>query len=418
MFAFVYGKKKFNIGLTRYFLSRLNTMIEKFITVEFDTNEKEALILCKFFKERNVEKYYSEKIKKLESNISKNKIADYNQLAIHIGIQETIGAFYSNNLNKYLKYINESDELIEHDINEFFVLSKIKQICAAENLKMISGINKTIFLSNKTIEIIEKENSFKKNILIKTYFQIYKSFIDKDSDIIELYTLINKNKSKINKEELKSILAYAQNFCLRQINKGKIELQTTLLEIYKISIESGVINENNKISESNYNNIIFLGLRLKEYDWTLAFLKKHIFYIPIDKKDNTYNFNMARYYFFQKQYDKALVALREVELNDIFYGLDVRSLLLKIYYETSEREAFYNLLISFRIFIKRKKLVAPSRQKAYSNMMKYAKKIMLISFKNKAKMEQLNKEIQTLNPCADKGWLIEKISEKINYKTQ
>lgn len=85
-----------------------------------------------------------------------------------------------------------------------------------------------------------------KNILINILN--YKSFIDKDSDIIKLYTLINKNKSKINKEELKSIIAYAQNFCLRQINKGKIELQSTLLEIYKISIESGVINENNKIS--------------------------------------------------------------------------------------------------------------------------------------------------------------------------
>lgn len=219
---------------------------------------------------------------------------------------------------------------------------------------MISGINKSVFLRDEIIRFIENEKSFKKNILIKIFFQIYKSFIDKDSDIIELYTLINKNKSKISKEELKSILAYAQNFCLRQINKGKIELQTTLLEIYKISIESEVITENKQISESNYNNIIFLGLRLKDYEWTLSFLKNHISYVSIEKRDNTYNFNMARFYFFQKKYDKALISLREVELNDIFYGLYVRSLLLKIYYETSEREAFYNLLISFRIFIKRK----------------------------------------------------------------
>lgn len=416
LFTYIYGRKKFNLGLIRYFMSRLNILLEQFIATEFQKENMDDITLGVFFNERKVEKYYIDIIKSLENQLKETRINNHFQLARYVAMQELVGTYNYSNLNKYLKHIETLDEKIESEINLFFVITKIKQICASENFKLISGINKKVFLADTVLNLIENVPSFKKNIIINIYYTIYKSFIDIHVGAEELYALVNKNIHKIEKEELRPILSYTQNYCLRQINKGKLELQNTLLNIYKISIDKGVITENNYISESNYNNIIFLGLRLKQFDWTLQFLKNHIQLIDKDKRENTYNFNMARYYFFQKKFDKALISLREVELNDLFYGIDVRSLLLKIYYETSEREAFYNLLISFRAFIKRKKMVAISRQKSYSNMMKYAKKIMLISFKSKAKLDLLNKEIQSLNPCADKGWLLEKLQEKYSIR--
>jgi hypothetical protein len=110
----------------------------------------------------------------------------------------------------------------------------------------------------------------------------------------------------------------------------------------------------------------------------------------------------------------ALEKLNKVELNDIFYGLDGRMLLLKCYFEMNEELALLNAMQTFSQFVNRKKAVASTHQKNYSNFMKYLK--YLFKNNNSQKLTVLYDKVSQSKNIADKNWLLQTISQKIDSK--
>ena len=79
------------------------------------------------------------------------------------------------------------------------------------------------------------------------------------------------------------------------------------------------------------------------------------------------NYNLVDLYYYKKELGKALEYLHKVEYSDVFYALNSKEMLLKIYYEMNEEEALHNLLASFRIYLKRNKLISDNIRLPYQN---------------------------------------------------
>jgi tetratricopeptide (TPR) repeat protein len=204
---------------------------------------------------------------------------------------------------------------------------------------------------------------------------------------------------------------FAKNFCIRKINQGYTEYIKELYELYKVMLANKIIFKDNLLSQFDYKNIVYLGLRVGDMDWVKNFITKYNEFLDPRTKENAYTYNLASYYYFAKNYDEALTLLRSVEFTDIYYHLDSKSLLLKIYYEQNETEAFFSLVEAFRVYIKRNTLIPAGQKNTYYNMIKFVSKLFKWKLNPRNNLAQLEQEIETTKPLADINWIRKKLEE-------
>ncbi|MFT7588132.1 MAG: hypothetical protein ACI959_000338 [Limisphaerales bacterium] len=226
------------------------------------------------------------------------------------------------------------------------------------------------------------------------------------------------NTSELSNREIKEIYAYAQNYCIRKANAGHEDWLLNLFELYKQGLRKEILIEENKVSESTFKNIVTVALRLKEFNWAKEFIEQYTKLIPSNSRKNAATYNMANYHYAMGKHEKAMVLLREVEFNDVFYDLGAKTMLLKIYFEEEEYELLKSIVAAFRIYLKRNKTISAAQKTAYRNLINLT--LQLASVKNKLAYQSKEKSensISRIRETLDAGKPIMNISwAKIKFK--
>jgi hypothetical protein len=217
----------------------------------------------------------------------------------------------------------------------------------------------------------------------------------------------------LTEDTVRNLFAFAIVYCINKINYGNAAYQREIFELYKQSLTNDILIVDDKLSPWDYKNIVTIGLRNKEYKWTDAFVENYIGKLPKAEQQNAYTFNRARYFFATRKYDKVLALLQDVEYSDIFYLLDSKTTLMKTYYELGEYQPLQSLKESFRILLRRKKLISEQNQINYGNFARFVTKLFRVDVKNKKQVDTLRKEIEATRNVADRGWIMEKLQEVI-----
>ena len=84
---------------------------------------------------------------------------------------------------------------------------------------------------------------------------------------------------------------------------------------------------------------------------------------------------------------------------------------MKTYYELGEYQPLLSLKESFRILLRRKKLISAQNQINYGNFARFTMKLFRADVKNKTQMAALQKGIKEATNMADKAWILEKFAE-------
>ena len=108
--------------------------------------------------------------------------------------------------------------------------------------------------------------------------------------------------------------------------------------------------------------------------------------------------------------------LQQVEYNDVFYLLDSKLTLIKTFYELKEFESLTALLESFKMLLRRKKIISEQQRIIYSHFVQYVKRMM--NCVNKKRALELKEELQKPHQVADIGWLREKADELLTIKNR
>ncbi|MGK0389229.1 MAG: hypothetical protein ACI94Y_001969 [Maribacter sp.] len=106
--------------------------------------------------------------------------------------------------------------------------------------------------------------------------------------------------------------------------------------------------------------------------------------------------------------------LQKVEHDDIFYGLDICALLMKVYYSQNEEEALFSLTDSFRIYFRRKKKIPTERRKTYLNFIKFIRRLITIHPRDYKKIKALKLKIENTDKVADKAWMLEELDARLS----
>lgn len=228
----------------------------------------------------------------------------------------------------------------------------------------------------------------------------------------QFLSLLLDSAATITSEELHSLYTIATNYCIQQIIKGNRSFYEKLLQIYQRMIDEKVLFMTRYIPPAQLKNVIALSCQLGKLEWAEDFLYNYKQFLDPKIRAINYDYNLATIYFYKQDYGKARELLIQTESMEVFFEVGRKFFLLKIYYELKEDIALYQLLESFKAFIRKNNLLSASLKKSYLN---FAKMLKLLADKRiKRQVSQLQKLKDKLNgyqQVSDKKWLVLKIDE-------
>ncbi|PSR13895.1 MAG: hypothetical protein DA408_14995 [Bacteroidetes bacterium] len=305
---------------------------------------------------------------------------------------------------------------LNDQLDRYYLLEKLKLSCelTANQILMNSHFDFSFLVEVLTYYQQEKER-FSQDKTIRLYYTILMSLREENEPIHyhNLKQMLREETDNFSLADQIALYSYANNYCVRQINKGIRVFQKELFELYQEGLRTELILSNGLLNEWNYKNITVLGCILEEFQWTAYFLETYKEKLPVNRQENSYNYNMAHLYFSTQRFSEALDHLLLVRFSDIKYHLSYNNLLLATYYSLGDTEALLSLIETFRIYVIRNRKMTVDLKKQYTNFLRFAKKLTLIKQQprhygvvdKEKKFARLYLQIQQSSNLVNRYWL-------------
>lgn len=406
-------KKKLNSSLSTVMTGLIEMINELKIQEELkqQQHQRDHLLLNSLIKHGELE--YFETTYKKTSQLLENKP------------RKNIDHYHSIYLlqNDFIKFNNLKKDRINkvhlnnviHSLDVFYLTKKLNLTCELLNLKGMMQFDYELDLLKNIDKIVEQEK-FKDYPLIQLYhagLKILKNQGDNRKEINEFIEVLSfTDVRNITNSELDELYTIAINQCIKKIVEGQEDYKTILFNIYKILVEHGLLYRSGYIILGRMKNIITLACQLNETEWALEFNENSKPGIIKKQREGAYNWHLAIIHFYKKEFKQTMEYLFKAEETDFFRSLNSKALLIKCYYELMYRDAFYNLIKTYRAYIRQNKVLNTFWKTAHENFAKIAYQLYRkkegLSKKSKADILQ---KINSYELISDKAWLLEKLEE-------
>ncbi len=395
-----------------YIMSDLLKLLENFLAQErFNANT----ILSSYYTAYSysfwgLDKHYRSVIRKAKKRQQQSPHRDTDFFYKEYLIAAVANEFFAK--QRKHKYDETLQQAVDN-LDLFYLAQKLKYCCEIINRQKVLSADYELKMFNELLEYLE-EHPHKDKPAISIYHHILLMLLEEEGDTYykKLIYLLDQNSHLFPEDEAADMYGYAQNFCIQKINKGNTEYLQRLFDLYKTVLDKELIFVDGYLSPWTYKNILVVALRLKAFDWAEQFIENFKDQLAPKFRENAYTFNKANLLYHKKQYDEALALLLNVDFTDIYYQLNTKFLMIKIYYDTNAINALHSLINSFQAFLRRNKLVSDYREKANLNFLKYLRKLLNIRSGDKKELKQLAQEVQSVKSIDHLEWLLEKIEEK------
>lgn len=352
--------------------------------------------------DRQLSKHYQNIFQKAKKKLNTNPLRDtehyYQSFLLYQVADQHFG------IQKVRRYDSNIQEAADH-LDLFYLNQKLKYACEMLDREKTLSVTYQKFML-KEIALYLEHFDLESSPSIAIYYHIYLTLTEENGDpyFEKLKFLLNKYPFRFSQFELKEMYLMALNFCIRKVRKMDDRYVLEAFTLFKNGIENKSLYENNQLSPWTFKNTIKLGLRLNQFDWTENFIKTYKDDLDEEIRENALNYNLADLYYYKKEIEKAQALLQQVEFSDVFYVLSSKVMLLKIYFEKKEDEALYNLLTSFKVYLRRNKLISNNVKKTYMNFIALLSQISKSQSKQK---ELLRQRIISTELLTDRNWLLE-----------
>lgn len=409
----LYPKKTYNDADMRRLSSDLGKVALDFLIAEAKDPDpvQEALALQRLLDKPGLKKHLAGVERKIQRSLENadGESPDYYLAGFQL---------HNNIVNRSTKYLTvagfaENLSSADHFLDCFYLTQKLELYIGWLMFKGSRVAEKELALPNGFWEQLS-EPRFQNVPLLLVYRQVV-NCLDQPNEELHFRNLLEsleQQSARLAKTDLRKCYFIAQNYCALKINQGKAEYYRQVFEIFKKIIQKDILLEEGVLSEGIFKNIITSGLGVKEYDWTERFIEDYSAFLPTPIRQNAYTFNLAYLYFHQKKYANVLELLRNVEYNDVVYALGSKLILIQTYYELDEVMALDSLIESFRIFLRRNKVLSKNLKSEYLNYLFFVKKLNMLHGMDKKAVSKFRDRVMSAKHPTYKRWVLEKIDRK------
>ncbi len=409
LFAATFKNQQYDDKLLRNSLHTINKHIEKIIAARFVQSDPYIMnyILMNHCFQYNLAKDYNAYLLKskqqAENSDSNNLLYSYLSQKIHLEYLE----------EKKRQFIQE--ELIKKDqlLDAYYFKEKLWNLFEIDVYKNIYHFQYDPILTEYVQQIDIQQFSFAQSSLqfLKLLLLMFEDF-ENDEHYYSTFRVLKESHASIPKRDLRLYYIAVINYAIKKFNLGKKEFRKELFHVYQQQIEHEVIlNEKNYLEPYAYKNVITLALQNKEFAWAKKFIEEYKVYLPKEERENAYQYNMANYYYFVTDFKKCLQLLQTVQFTDVYYNLDGRSIILKVYFEEQEWDLLHDHCFAFKAFVLRQQNISDFHKKGYLNLIKWTNKLSNAIF-DKKKSKQIAEKISAEKNIREIKWLTAQIKEK------
>ena len=228
----------------------------------------------------------------------------------------------------------------------------------------------------------------------------------------ELVRLVENASELFSPTEARTLYVAAINYCVPKINQGHLDFARRAFLLYRKGLETEILLDNGLVSRYTFGNAVGAAVRIGEYGWAEQFIEQFQHHVEEKDRQSIVNFNLSRVYFEKGDYNQAQRLLTRFEYDDMLFNIIAKTMLLKIYYEQSELDAFESLLESMRIYLQRKEALDATRKTAYKNMISVMKKLLNLNPYSNAQKEKFRTLIANTNPLPEREWLLKQLGDR------
>lgn len=297
-------------------------------------------------------------------------------------------------------------QAIFSDLTTFTIVATLRNACTAISHRSLYQTDYNIPLLDAILQEAQS-TVYQDNLVVQSYYHSYMALVDSDNEVHfkTLKKLLLSQNIPLPSEELKSVCLLAINYCIKRLNMGAESYVQEVFDIYSYGLEHNIWMEQGHLSHSTFKNIATAALRLKAYDWTAQFIQNYGSKLKSSHQKDYTNYVKAKLRFEQGQFALAQELVVETDLIDLFISLDIKLLLLKIYWNLNEFDLLEAHLDSFSVFLNRKKVLAYHRQ-IYGNTISVTRKMIYANLAIPTEREKLHQLILQTNPLTDRPWLL------------
>ena len=303
-----------------------------------------------------------------------------------------------------------SDQLnlqeLSDTIDIAYLVNKLQHVCTLLSHQSVYTIKYNIGLLEPVLSYIENKNLLQIpaiNVYYHCYWMLREA--DVESRFWTFKKLLFEYDHYFSDSEVKDLYTLATNICIRRMNAGYEGYFQEALDIYKEGIRKEYLLQDGTLSRRTYHNIVGVGLQTKDYEWVDFFI--HNYKNSVEKKfrESAFSFNLARLEYMRKNYDTVQDLLQKSNYRDILINLSAKTILLKIYYEQHEFDLLHSHLDAMKNYIRRKSVLGYHRTN-YTNIVKFARQLMLLNPYDANARKQLEASIRSEQVLTEREWFL------------
>ncbi len=415
-------EKTIKLQKVRDQMSILYKLLKKFLVFEAWQNKEgdQDLALLEQLRMRRLYKLHGIHFKSIYEKMQQSPYLDRNYYLLQHRLMEEAEANFM-----YQEVRKNQGELLQQSVDhldQFYVSKKMARMIEMLNRSSIVNTQFNLHFMEELETILENKSMDHLDIpAINVYFQVCKIFkhADEDRYFFELLELLEQNSQYFPKTEARTLYRMAQNYCIRKINKGEEQFLGELFRIFQRLLSSQILIENEEIRTPDYDNIIAVAVRLKAFAWVHIFMDKYTDLLPVTDKDNAYHYNLAKLYYEEKDFDKVIDLLNTVKFTDVYYEINTKYILMKLYYDQDELDVLSYSVIAFEKLVKRNKQISSQNRGGIINFLYFLKKLSKlkkqIGYKDRVFIEKQKIKVlelmETRTPITNISWIKDKLKE-------
>lgn len=416
LFAEAFEGKPFNDQLMRKYISELNRMLDKFLTVSSFLDDHWAftarLAEVKIRSNRidELKKLTSAALSELENSPVLNE-DHFNNICIFEGYQDLVEDAASGvpTGSFGLKAINSFADYSAVRVLKFYSkhLNNRKYIRGETGFKLLDDLVKLFHESGRI-----------NNPLARIYYNILQLQLDANEidHYFSLKDLLFKNENILDKDELRGFFIFMHNYCYEKADTGNLDFVKERYDIMKQFLVKGYCFVNGVMKGEFFSSMILSALMLGKIGQAEDFYIKYKETVPSSNRLSLLNFTMANILLHKKEYNKAIDLLGKIEYNDHFDNIRTRTLYIMIYFELNMFDVLKYQADTFRRYLNNNSSITPYIRNRGNNFLRQT--LQIVKYRKKLVKEILIPGFES-KAVMNRPWLLKKIEEakKISNNT-
>jgi len=418
----LFPEQTYNAGRIDKLVSGLFKLIESFLQLEESSILKNSidqqLQLSRYYQRKGLDRLQKNAVNNLEKHLHKIKQKSLEVLYAQFLLQ--------NRITELKSFYNPRDEDLNLNntikaLDNYYLTARLdltNSLLAQKNFHNTLDTEDALDLVPAILEYAKK-NQDHQSPLIACYMLVHDIMQMSDGDIAssqasiaKLEDILVQYSEYLPPIKSKELHSFNRSFFMRLINLGKKEVIPKAFTMYKDHYASGILLQKKGIHAANFKNMVWLGLKSKDFSWVFEFIEecKHKI-IGTNFPEEVYKYNLARYYFATGEIEKADQSL-SYQFKDLFYMLAVKRLEIMILLNKDEDLLEYKLN-AFKIFVHRisKKQLPDIFKLGNNNFINFLKQILSPTNNDKSKREKIKQKIISTDTVLEKDWLITILSK-------